>query len=206
MLRRHVLAAVVSMILAGCSSPSPESAPPEAATPPPTPAEVPAPPTGPVAPPTTDEAMIASALSAAPESVGRDATIIAIDAQGQSRTLRQGTGPFTCLPDGPSPGVDPMCLDQNGLEWAQAWMAHATPPADKLGFGYMLAGGSDASNEDPFATQPATGQSWVETGPHVMIFNTAGKFTGYPTTHDDPTKPYVMWPGTPYEHLMIPVR
>jgi hypothetical protein len=22
----------------------------------------------------------------------------------------------------------------------------------------------------------------------------------------DPTKPYVMWPGSPYEHLMIPVK
>jgi hypothetical protein len=23
---------------------------------------------------------------------------------------------------------------------------------------------------------------------------------------EDPTKPYVMWPGTPYEHLMLPVK
>ena len=22
----------------------------------------------------------------------------------------------------------------------------------------------------------------------------------------DPAKPYVMWPGTPYEHLMLPVK
>jgi hypothetical protein len=22
----------------------------------------------------------------------------------------------------------------------------------------------------------------------------------------DPSKPYVMWPGTPYEHLMLPVK
>jgi hypothetical protein len=30
---------------------------------------------------------------------------------------------------------------------------------------------------------------------------------GYPKTADpDPTKPYVMWPGTPYEHVMIPVK
>jgi hypothetical protein len=201
------------MILAGCSSPTPESEPAEPATTPPAqtapaPAQpaMPAPSTGPVAPPATDQEMTASAMSAAPASVTRDATIIAIDANGQARTLREGTGPFTCLPDGPSPGVDPMCLDQNGLEWAKAWMGHETPPADKLGFGYMLAGGSDASNEDPFATEPAAGDSWVETGPHVMIFNTAGRFDGYPTTHDDPSRPYVMWPGTPYEHLMIPVR
>jgi hypothetical protein len=28
----------------------------------------------------------------------------------------------------------------------------------------------------------------------------------YPTTADDTRKPYVMFGGTPYEHLMIPVR
>jgi len=30
---------------------------------------------------------------------------------------------------------------------------------------------------------------------------------GYPRTADvsDPTQPYVMFPGTPYEHLMLPV-
>jgi hypothetical protein len=30
---------------------------------------------------------------------------------------------------------------------------------------------------------------------------------GYPKTADpDPTKPYMMWPGNAYEHLMIPVK
>jgi hypothetical protein len=29
---------------------------------------------------------------------------------------------------------------------------------------------------------------------------------GYTTAADpDPTKPYMMWAGTPYEHAMIPV-
>jgi hypothetical protein len=31
---------------------------------------------------------------------------------------------------------------------------------------------------------------------------------GYPRSADvsDPTQPYVMFPGTPYEHLMLPVN
>jgi len=30
---------------------------------------------------------------------------------------------------------------------------------------------------------------------------------GYPRdAKPDPKKPYVMWPGTPYEHLMLPVK
>jgi hypothetical protein len=159
--------------------------------------------TGPVAPPTTDEEMITSALSAAPASVSSSATIIALDENGQVRTLRQGTGTFTCIPDGPSPGVDPMCVDPNGLAWVEAWIARTPPPDGLVGFGYMLAGGSDANNEDPFATEPAAGSDWVETGPHIMLF--ARGLTGYTTSHTDTSQPYLMWAGTPYEHLMAPV-
>jgi hypothetical protein len=39
-----------------------------------------------------------------------------------------------------------------------------------------------------------------------MIVGPSAKTMGYPTTADaDPTNPYVMWSGTPYAHLMIPV-
>jgi hypothetical protein len=99
-----------------------------------------------------------------------------------------------------------MCLDKNGMAWAAALMGHTSPPKDKMGIGYMLAGGSDASNEDPFATKPAEGQAWVETGPHMMVLNVGDHFTGYPTTHDNTKAPYVMFPKTPYAHLMIPVK
>ena len=201
MVRRIILAIPVAMVLLGCSQQ--QQPPQETAAPAATPAQSS---TGPVTPPATDEAMVKSAMSAAPESVAKDATIIALDEKAQARTLRQGTNLWTCIPDGPSPGVDPMCLDKNGLEWVQAWLAHKNPPANKMGFGYMLMGGSDASNEDPFATAPAEGHPWVDTGPHVMVFNIGNRFEGYPTTHEDPTKPFVMFPNTPYAHLMIPVK
>jgi hypothetical protein len=200
MMPRISLAIVAAMVLFGCSEQPAPQPPQETAAAPSQPA------TGPVAPPTTDEEMIRSAVSAAPESVGGDATVIAVNASGEVRTLRQGTNLWTCIPDGPSPGVDPMCLDQGGLEWVQAWLARRNPPANKMGFGYMLLGGSDASNEDPFATAPAAGHAWVDTGPHVMVFNIGTRFEGYPATHDDPTKPFVMFPNTPYAHLMIPVK
>jgi hypothetical protein len=70
----------------------------------------------------------------------------------------------------------------------------------------MLAGDNGASNTDPYATAPTDGNHWVKTGPHVMIVGPSAKTMGYPTTSDaDPTNPYVMWSGTPYAHLMIPV-
>jgi len=160
-------------------------------------------------PPQTDEEITANAMSAAPEAVAQEATIAAMDAHGKLRTLREGTNGFTCMPDNPTtPGNDPMCLDANGMEWAAAWMGKTEPPPGKVGFGYMLQGGSDASNMDPHATEPAAGGEWVDTGPHVMIFNAGDMVQTYPSQEDNPDtkQPYVMWGGTPYEHLMIPVE
>ena len=164
-------------------------------------------PTGPVEPPKTDDEMIRSAMSAGPDAVTKEAAIMAMDDKMQMRTLRAGTNGWTCLPDMPnSPGADPMCLDKNGMEWAAAWMGHTNPPKDKMAVAYMLAGGSDASNDDPFATKPAEGHAWVDTGPHLMVMNIGDRFAGYPTTHDNTKAPYVMFPKTPYAHLMIPIR
>jgi len=190
---------VFAVILAGCA-PAPE---PAASEPAPAPA---APAVGPVAPPTTDADMLASALSAAPEAVSKDATVVAMDDKMQMRTLRPGTNGWTCMPDGPSPGVDPMCLDKNGMEWAGAWMSHKDPPKDKMGIGYMLMGGSDASNTDPLATKPNAADRWVDTGPHLMVFNIGDRFADYPTTATNTKVPYVMFPNTPFAHLMIPVK
>ena len=162
---------------------------------------------GPMKPPMTEADMIKSAMSAAPSAIAQGATIVTMDEKMAMKTLRAGTNGWTCLPDMPeTPGADPMCVDKNGLEWAHAWMEHKNPPADKMGFGYMLVGGSDASNTDPFATKPAAGGKWVDTGPHVMVLNIGTKFDGYPTTAANTKAPYVMFPGTPYAHLMLPVR
>ena len=65
----------------------------------------------------TDEDMIKSAMAAAPEAVAAGAAIVAVEADGKMRTLRQGSNGFTCLPDNPnSPGPDPMCGDANAME------------------------------------------------------------------------------------------
>jgi hypothetical protein len=160
-------------------------------------------------PPKTDEEMIANALSAAPETVARNATVIAFDEKGNVRTLRRGSNNFTCIPDDPTnPANDPQCLDENGLEWAKAWVAKTEPPKGKIGFGYMLQGGTTPSNVEPFATQPPKGTAWMPEPPHVMIFNYGEAMRGYPAPgeHADMTQPWVMWAGTPYEHLMIPVK
>jgi len=186
------VAAGVSVMSAGVQTPAPGMAMSKA---------------GPVAPPTTDAEKIKSAMSAAPASVSANATIIDVDMKTMAvKTLKQGTNGWTCVPDNPTPGVDPMCVDKNGMDWMDAWMHHKDPPAGKMAVGYMLMGGSDASNTDPYATEPAAGARWVDTGPHIMVLNIGTSFTGYPTTATNTKVPYVMFAGTPYAHLMIPVK
>jgi len=156
--------------------------------------------------PKTDTELIANAMSAGPLSIARDATIIAMDGD-KIRTLRKGTGTYTCVPDDPgSPGNDPMCLDPNAMEWLTAWMEHKDAPKGKMGLVYMLQGGSDASNDDPFATRPPAGKKWITTGPHVMVVGMAGMLDAVPKTADAPTKPFITWGGSSYEHIMMPVK
>ena len=155
-----------------------------------------------------DAALIRSAMSAAPPSVARGAAIVAMDARGHMRTVRRGTNGFTCMADNPSsPGPDPMCMDENAMGWAMAWIEHRPPPAGRVGLMYMLAGGTDASNTDPYSERPSRGHPWVQTGPHIMVVGSDTLLAGYPTgPRPDTSRPYVMWAGTPYAHLMIPVR
>jgi hypothetical protein len=156
----------------------------------------------------TDADLIKSAMSAAPAAVGKDATVVAMGAEMKLRTVRKGTNGFTCMADNPeTPGPDPMCADQNAMAWLDAYLTKKDPPKDKVGFVYMLAGGTDASNTDPYAKKPTATNNWIKTGSHVMVVGGKGMMDGYPRdAKPDTSKPYVMWSGTPYEHLMLPVK
>jgi hypothetical protein len=156
--------------------------------------------------PKSDAELIQNAMSAAPAAISRDATIIAMEGD-KVRTLRQGKNEYTCVPDDPSsPGNDPMCLDRNAMEWLHAWMDHKDAPKGKMGLVYMLQGGSDANNDDPFATSAPPGKKWITTGPHMMVVGMAGMLPDLPRTADVPTKPFIMWGGSSYEHVMMPVK
>jgi hypothetical protein len=124
-----------------------------------------------------------------------------IDKDGNVRSLRQSNNGFTCL----IMLNDIMCADANSMAFFDATMKKQTPP-DKLGLTYMLRGDQGASNTDPAATGKTADNHWVVTGPHIMIVGAAVKDLGLPdSANADPTKPYLMWPDTPYAHAMIPV-
>ena len=151
---------------------------------------------------------ITSAESAAPASLAHEAAVVTFDAAGTMKQLRAGKNGWTCIPDAPdTPGPDPMCFDANAGKWADAWMHHKPPPEGMPGVMYMLEGGTDASNTDPYATKPTAENDWIKTGPHIMIVGNKGMLAGYPSgSNPDTSAPYVMWAGTPYAHLMVPVN
>lgn len=158
--------------------------------------------------PPNDEQLIKSAMMAAPAAIARHAAVVVMQADGKMRTLRKGGNGFTCMPDNPAtPGPDPMCMDAAAMGWVHAWLSHTTPPA-KVGLMYMIAGGTDASNTDPYAQKPSAENHWIKTGPHIMILGADADFYAqYPKSADPDTKvPYVMWAGTPYQHLMAPTH
>lgn len=149
----------------------------------------------------SDAAYIAKALTAAPPGVAKGAGVARMDKDGKMQTLRESKNGFTCL-------VllgDIMCADANSMAFFDAAMKHQPAPA-KLGLTYMLRGDQGASNTDPDATKKTADNHWVVTGPHIMIVGAAVKDMGLPASPEaDPSKPYIMWPGTPYAHAMIPI-
>ncbi|MGQ0558295.1 MAG: hypothetical protein ACT4OE_01720 [Sphingosinicella sp.] len=192
-MKRGLIAAAAMMAVAGCQPAGNQQAAENAA--------------GANAAQTNNADPIASATSAAPPSVSRDAAVVAMDADGSMRTLREGRNGFTCMPDNPAtPGPDPMCMDANAMRWAMAWIGRTPPPADTVGLMYMLRGGTDASNVDPHAQTPTAGNAWIETGPHLMVVGSESLLRNYQGgASPDTSGPYIMWAGTPYAHLMIPV-
>jgi hypothetical protein len=149
----------------------------------------------------SDAAYIAKAMSAAPKAVAKDAAIIRFDESGKMSTLKDGKNGFNCM----VMDKEAMCADANSMAFFDAYMKHQPPP-EKLGLTYMLRGDEGASNTDPYAKGKTADNHWVVTGPHVMIVGASAKALGLSSNAEaNPAGPYMMWPGTPYEHAMIPV-
>jgi hypothetical protein len=150
-----------------------------------------------------------NAMSAAPQAVAKNATIVDYPEKegAESPVLRKGSNEWTCFPDDPkTPGNDPRCLDKMALLWAQAHRAKKEPKLASPGIGYMLQGGSSASNDDPFATKPPVGKSWMKERPHVMVFPTEKLDPKVYSSDPHSGGPWIMFGRTPYEHLMVPVK
>ncbi len=154
------------------------------------------------------EAKIEEAMSAGPSSLSANATILdwEIDDAGNLVVLREGSNGWFCVPDDPNtPGLDPMCFDQTWMDWVQAFVTGEEPNTQVVGLAYMLHGGSDASNTDPFATGPEEGNEWITSPAHVMLIVPGDLDQSIFSTDPHSGGPWIMWAGTPFEHIMMPV-
>ncbi|MBE9637000.1 hypothetical protein [Salipiger mangrovisoli] len=151
----------------------------------------------------TVESLMKRLDGVAPAEVLANATLLNPTDSGDMQVLREGTNGWTCM----YPGTNPMCADEASMSFLQSWMKNEDPP-DTLGFVYMLLGDEGASNIDPHAEAETPDNQWVVTGPHVMLLGSGAKplLDSYPTeVPEGAGQPWVMWPGTPYAHLMMPM-
>lgn len=149
-------------------------------------------------------AEINEALSAAPPHIAKTARVL----DWNGKVLKDGTGAYTCYPTPPpmkKSGKSPMCLDKTWQAWADAWLNHKDFKADQVGIAYMLEGDTGASNTDPNAQAPTKDNAWVVSGPHIMVIVPDPKQLDAVSTDPNNGGPFVMWKGTPYAHIMVPV-
>lgn len=150
-----------------------------------------------------DQAKIDNAVSAAPSSLSRNAAVM----QWDGTMLREGTNGWTCLPDRTdTEGNDPWCVDQSWLNLIKALMGGAEPSYDKVGIAYMLMGDTPISNIEPMASKEDSGEHWVEgLGAHLMLL--VPDRAAFENVSTDPNNggPWIMWPDTPYAHIMVPI-
>jgi hypothetical protein len=148
-------------------------------------------------------------MSAAPSSISENATILDYPTEpgGQNIVLRKGTNGWTCRPDNPHmPGKNPMCVDSQIIELFTAIKENRKPNITKTGFGYFLQGGAPRSNANPWDTSPTPENEWMDHQvPHIVVVSPDKSILeGLPTKMNN-GGPWVMWGGTPYAHIMIPV-
>ena len=154
----------------------------------------------------SDEKAMKLATSAGPADITKGATIAVMGDDMKMKQLRAGTNGWMCMAAQMGSVVDSMCLDKNWQAWADAWMAKKDPPAlTGIGVAYMLNGDNGASNTDPFAEAATADNKWVVTGPHVMILTPDTKMLDAMNTDWTGGGPWVMWKGTKYAHIMVPM-
>lgn len=150
---------------------------------------------------------VANARSAAPPEISAAATVFDWKANDTATAERliAGDNGWICYPDDPqTEGNDPICIDEQGQRWFEAWQSHRAPQLTGMAIAYALQGAESASDTDPFKTQPDSGQSWIVDAPYIAIaMPNARSYAGLPTTRRT-DGPWVKFARTPYAFIVIP--
>jgi hypothetical protein len=217
---------LLASLLAACTgtdgtdgTDSPESEAPEITASEPTETTEPAETDANLRPIDTDEALIATALMAAPEASRAGATVIGYNTAGEFVTLREGDNEFICLADNPNQeGFNAACYHQSlepfmarGRE-LKAEGKDANTIFDirekEVKSGQLKMGDTGSTLHIYYGPDaqydPATGKVPGAIYRYVvyMPFATA-ESTGLPERPIAPNHPWIMNPGTHRAHIMI---
>lgn len=148
------------------------------------------------------DTLIRNARSAAPAELARRSTV----QDWEGRILQEGENGWICYPDAPdTPRNDPMCLDGPLQELLRAWQQKEDPRIRTIGFGYMLQGGGGESASEPYADKPGKVDDWIVAPPHLLVVVPDQSLLEGLPNEPGSGGPWVMWNGTPYAHVMVPV-
>ena len=149
--------------------------------------------------------------SAAPAYIGDNATIIG----ASGKVLRKGTNGWRCEPFMPMPeggfksahDTAAACSDKNAVAWANAYKANKTPDLEADGWIWMLHGDLGVDNFTPYTDgqKDAGHKHFIESGAHMMLMPKDPTSLDGQTTDYTTGAPYVMFKGTKFVHLMIPL-
>ena len=150
------------------------------------------------------EDVIANAMSAGPDSISKDATIMDWD----DNVLREGTNGWTCLPDRQeTPGNDPWCVNEPWMNFLSAYKSKTEPTYTGFGIAYTLEGDTPVSNTDPYATEKTNDADCVEDlAAHLIVLLPGREQLNAFSRDSNNGGPWVMWPDTSYAHLMVPIE
>ena len=161
----------------------------------------------------TPEWQIEAYSSAAPDFIGDFATII-----GSGGTvLRQGSNGWTCQSGNPrtAPKMGwnsahqamPVCHDDEGMKWMMAFMQGKKPDMERDSYMWMLHGDVGEDNTTPAVMNKSDSKPghWIESGPHLMLMPKDPTSLENFSTDFTTGAPYVMFAGTDFAHLMIPM-
>ena len=168
-------------------------------------------------PHTSTEWKIWALSTAAPSFIATNCTVI--DSDGKT-ILREGTNGWTAMAGNPRGMSDPdngwkdpheampMVMDTQAMKWAMAYMSGKKPELDHDGWMYMLHGdmGEDNTKQLVFNKEDAAEGHWIESGSHLMLMPKDPSSLIGQTTNFNSGSPYIMFEGTGYDHIMIPLE
>jgi hypothetical protein len=103
----------------------------------------------------------------------------------------------------------PVCGDSEAFKWMMAYMNNTEHDMLHDGYMWMLHGDMGEDNTKAGVLNKADAEdpaNWIESGAHLMRMPKDPSSLDGMTTDFRSGAPYVMFSGTPWAHLMIPVE